>query len=208
MKLYIHDRPIILASSSSSRRMMLEQAGINITIIPAHIDETAVRNSCISARISVTETAELLAETKAKRIAMSHPDDYVIGSDQMLMVKIEGREVWLDKPVDRDQAMEHLMMLSGRSHRLISSAVLFFEGQRIWHHTEQAEITFRPFDEDFVVTYLDQAGPDILQSVGCYHIEGMGAHLCQQVRGDHFVIRGMPLLPLLAFLRARGVIET
>ena len=203
--LYQFDRPLILASASPARYEMLVSAGAPVTVKPARIDEEALKKSCRAARLNLIETAELLAETKGKRIAQQYPDDYILAADQMLGLNLDGVEHWLDKPETPEKALEQLLMMAGQTHRLVSAAVLFYQGTRLWHAVQQAEITFRAFDRDFALAYLAAGGPDILQSVGCYHLEGLGSHLIRQWRGDAFVVRGLPLLPLLGFLRQRGL---
>ncbi|MDP1838561.1 MAG: Maf family protein, partial [Reyranella sp.] len=113
--------------------------------------------------------------------------------------------VWFDKPVDRAHAQAHLRALSGRTHRLATAAVVFRNGQRVWHHVEHARLTMRPLDDAFIARYLDAAGADAFASVGAYQLEGLGAHLFSHVDGDYFTILGLPLLPLLSFLAGHGI---
>jgi septum formation protein len=119
---------------------------------------------------------------------------------------LECNGVWFDKPADRDHAAAHLAALSGRTHRLISSAVCVRDGARIWHHTAVATLTMRPLSRSFIDRYLEAAGPAVLRSVGAYQLEGLGAQLFSRIEGDYFTVLGLPLLPILAFLRDNQVI--
>ncbi|HNB28112.1 MAG TPA: nucleoside triphosphate pyrophosphatase, partial [Alphaproteobacteria bacterium] len=152
---------------------------------------------------AVDRAAEVLAEMKAKRVATRFPGRLVLGCDQML--ECEG--VWLDKARNRDHAREQLQMLRGRPHHLVTSAVLVRDEQRLWHHTERAELRFRDFSDHFLEEYLDAAGDAILSSVGAYQLEGLGAQLFERVEGDFFTILGLPLLPVLAILREHGLLR-
>jgi septum formation protein len=141
---------------------------------------------------------------KAHRVAGRHGGALVLGADQML----ECNGDWFDKPVDRAAAAETLRRLSGRTHRLIACAVIVKDGGRIWHQIDSADLTVRPLGEDFIAAYLDAIGDDAFKSVGAYQIEGPGAQLFTRVRGDYFTVLGLPLLPLLGFLREHGVVRT
>ncbi len=195
-------QPVILASASRTRRLMLEQAGLEIVPEPARVDEEEVKLSLKAAGMKPEEVAEALAELKAARVAARYPGVHVIGADQML----ECGGDWFDKPSDRAAAAAQLRRLSGRTHRLISAAVVFHNGVRIWHGTDHATLTMRPLTEDFIERYLDALGDAALESVGGYQLEGLGAQLFTKVTGDFFTILGLPLLPLLGFLRGRGVV--
>jgi septum formation protein len=205
--LYLYHKPLILASASSARHDMLMHAGLKIIVKPARIDEETLKKACRNSRFGLHETTELLAETKGKRVAQQFENDYVLGADQMLSVKIDGHDHWLDKPEKPEKALEQLMLLAGKTHHLVSAAVMFYQGERLWHTVQQADITFRAFSREFAVDYLAAVGQSVLSSVGCYHIEGMGSQLIRQWRGDSFVVRGLPLIELLGFLRQRGLIK-
>jgi septum formation protein len=126
----------------------------------------------------------------------------VLGSDQML--ECDGR--WLDRPETRDEAREQLRLLRGKSHSLITSAVLMRNETRIWHVTDRAEMRMRAFSDEFLEHYLGQAGEDVLRSVGAYQLEGLGAQLFERVGGDFFTVLGLPLLPVLGILREHGML--
>jgi septum formation protein len=195
--------PLILASGSATRAKMLRGAGVAIeTAVPA-IDEAELKASLRQEGAPASRVAETLAELKAQRVSPRFPGRLVLGSDQML----ECDSVWLDKPATHAAAREQLKMLRGRSHSLITSAVLVRNGERIWHATDRAELRMRAFTDDFLERYLDQAGEDVLHSVGAYQIEGLGAQLFERVAGDFFTILGLPLLPVLAILREHGIVN-
>lgn len=194
--------PLILASGSAARRAMLDRAGVTVETDPAAIDEAMVKQALQADGAGPGDVAETLAEMKAMRIARKHPGRYVLGADQMLVCGPE----WFDKPADRAQAAAQLKALRGKTHRLISSAVMVRDGTRLWHHTETADLTMRPFSDAFLDGYLDRVGDAVLGSVGAYHIEGVGAQLFSRVHGDLFTILGLPLLPLLDYLRDVGVL--
>ncbi|WP_372399013.1 nucleoside triphosphate pyrophosphatase [Azospirillum sp. HJ39] len=180
---------------------MLEQAGLNAVLDKPLVDEEEVKEAGRVEGVSADIVAEALAELKAQRIARRHPGALVIGADQML--ECEGR--WFDKPAGRDAARDQLLALRGRTHRLVSCAVVVRDGERMWHKTDSARLTMRNFSEAFLDDYLDRAGEGVLHSVGAYQLEGLGAQLFHRVEGDFFTILGLPLLPLLGFLRVHGV---
>jgi septum formation protein len=180
---------------------LLSAAGLQFEAIPAHIDEDAVKAAMRSERASAVDCAETLAELKAVKVSQLHPDALVIGADQML----ECENVWFDKPASMAAARDQLMSLSGKSHFLPTVAVVAAGGTRIWHHATTPRLTMRAFDGAFVTTYLERAGEQVLQSVGAYQLEGFGVNLFQAVEGDFFTILGLPLLPLLTFLRGHKV---
>nr|WP_247883190.1 Maf family protein [Azospirillum brasilense] len=181
---------------------MLERAGVRITLAPAAVDEEEIKLAARAEGAPVEDVAEALAELKAQRVTRKHPGALVIGADQML--ECEG--CWFDKPADRDAARAQLQELRGKTHRLVSCAVVIRDGERLWHHVDRARLTMRPFSDAFLESYLNAAGDDVLGSVGAYHLEGLGAQLFHRVDGDFFTILGLPLLPLLGFLRVHGVI--
>jgi septum formation protein len=196
--------PIVLASASKVRRALLEAAGLAIIVDPAAVDEAAVKDSYAGEGAPPGEIAEALAELKAMRISPRHPGLIVLGADQIL--ECEGQR--FDKPEGIEGARAQLQALSGRRHRLISSLVALRDGERLWHHTGEAVLTMRKFSEGFLETYLAAAGPAVLDSVGGYQLEGLGAQLFTRIEGDYFTILGLPLLALLDFLRLQGELPT
>ncbi len=194
---------VILASASSARADMLSRAGIDCIIDPAHVDEDEIKRGIRASGATALELAETLAELKARKISSRHGGALVIGADQVL--DCQGR--WFDKPDGRDQTRAQLLELRGKPHDLISCVCVLRDGQRLWHHVGRARLTMRPFTEEFLDDYLDRAGDAVLYSVGAYQLEGLGAQLFSRIDGDYFTILGLPLLPLLDFLRNHGVVR-
>jgi septum formation protein len=191
---------LILASGSPFRRKMLEAAGLHFEVVPPDVDEAALKRE-LAGRGGAAIAAEL-AVAKALAISRTRPEALVIGADQVLDV---GGEL-LDKPGDMSAARAQLMRLRGRTHRLLTAVALARGGQAVWRHAEIATLTMRAFSEEFLDAYLAKAGVGLCRIVGAYEIEGLGIQLLERVEGDHFTIVGLPLLPLLAELRARGVV--
>ena len=191
---------IVLASGSKARRAILEAAGVAVVVDLAAIDERAVKASLASEGVPPGEVAVHLAQIKAERISARHPGLIVIGADQLM--ECEGR--CFDKPVDAGEARGQLMQLRGKPHHLHTSLVALRDGQRLWHHTSQAVLTMRDFSNMFLDQYLGGIGSSALESVGAYQLEGHGAQLFSRIEGDYFAILGLPLLPLLEFLRLQG----
>ena len=194
--------PLILASASRSRARMLEAAGVAFTSDAPHVDEGAVKGEMKRKGATVMQCAEALARLKAKTISDKRPGALVIGADQML--DCDG--AWFDKPADMAGARSHLQRLGGKSHYLPTAAVVMRDGAVVWAETGAPRLTMRPLSEAFITAYLARVGTNALSSVGAYQLEGPGAQLFTEVDGDFFTILGMPLLPLLAFLRTQGIL--
>lgn len=190
---------LILASQSQSRRSMLEAAGVRFEAMPARIDEEAVTAGLRG--LPVRDVACRLAELKALKLANRHPGRLVLGSDSML--ELEPGE-WLEKPGTRDGLKAQLLALRGRTHRLVSAAAIVRDGQVLWRHVEVATLAVREFSTEWLEQYLALAGDAVLESVGGYHLEGLGVQLFTRVDGDQFVVRGLPLLAVLGWLREAG----
>jgi septum formation protein len=194
---------LILASGSAARAAMLRAVGLDFTMRPAPVDEVDVRDSLRAEGVQLADAATALAELKAQHVAARVAGDaLVIGADQI----IEQDGVWFDKPADRQGAALRLRALRGKRHVLASAAVVFRGGSRIWHHVGITEVTLRPFSEAALEAYLDAMGDRALHSAGGYELEGLGGQLIAAVRGDHFTVLGLPLLPLLQCLRDQGVL--
>jgi septum formation protein len=197
---------IILASASSTRRMMLERAGIRFDMIPAQIDERTLQAE-LSAGGEILEPPDLakrLAEAKALDVSARHPGAFVIGSDQVL--DLNG--TLLNKPGDLDGARSSLISLRGQTHRLHSGVAMAMDGALFWHCVDTARLTMRAFTDEFLDAYLAAEGRDILGSVGAYRLEGLGLQLFERVEGDYFTVLGMPLLLVLNALRDHAAISS
>ena len=192
---------VVLASASRSRLELLRRAGLHLRAEPARVDESEVKASLRAEQADAAAAAETLAEFKANKVSLRAPGALVIGADQIL--DCEGR--WFDKPPDRTAAVAHLRALGGKTHTLATAVCVVRDGARIWHHREAPRLTMRPLDGVFIESYLDAAGPGVLETVGAYRLEDLGAQLFTEVSGDYFTILGLPLLPLLGFLREHGV---
>jgi septum formation protein len=196
--------PLVLASSSATRAALLRAAGLPFTVQPAAVDEAALKESAQAEDMPPAEAAVLLADAKAARVARrllrEEPEALVIGADSLLVC--EGR--WFDKPEGLDGARAQLRALRGRTHELISAVVCWRHGARIWHHAATCRLSMRDFSDAFLDAYLAAEGEDITHSVGAYRLEGLGMHLFRAVEGEHAAILGLPMLPLLDFLRQHG----
>ena len=200
---------LVLASSSATRRTLLTRAGLSFEALPAAVDEAALKEACQAEAIPAEDAAIILAEAKAERIARRVPDALVIGGDQLLVCKMEdGTERWFDKPVDMQAARAQLQALRGKTHRLVTATVAWRNGARIWQDVTIPRLTMRSFSDTFLDAYLAAEGEALLGSVGAYRLEAMGVHLFSRVEGEHSAILGLPLIPLLGFLRQHGVIDT
>ncbi|MCO6415282.1 Maf family protein [Siccirubricoccus sp. KC 17139] len=196
------DPPLILASQSSARRAVLAAAGLAFAAEAASVDEAAIKEGCRAEGIPAEDAAMLLAEAKAERIARRRPEALVLGADQMLVCETR----WFDKPADMAAARAQLLALRGKPHVLVTAVVAWRGGQRVWQHLARPRLTMREFSEAFLDTYLAAEGEAVLGSVGAYRLEGLGPHLFRAVEGEHAAILGLPLLPLLGFLRQHGVL--
>ena len=196
---------LVLASQSAGRRAMLEAAGVPHEAMAAGADEETAKESLRAGGISPRDLADALAELKALRLSQRIPGALVLGCDQVLALD-DG--TMLDKPVDRDAAAAQLALLSGRTHSLFSAAVIAENGRAVWRFVDRAKLTMRPLRPMFIEAYLDAEYAHAAGCVGCYRIEGRGAQLFSRIEGSQFTIIGMPLLPLLDYLRTRGIIET
>jgi septum formation protein len=195
---------LILASASVARKAMLEGAGLTFDVIPADLDETAVRNSATeeNPRTEPASVATLLAAEKAKHVSRLQPNALVIGSDQVLAL---GDKLFA-KAGSMDEARDILRALRGCTHTLVSAVALARDGEVYWRTSDSAQLTMRNFSDVFLESYLDRIGEQALRGVGCYELEGPGAQLFDRVEGDWFTILGLPLLPLLERLRQEAVI--
>lgn len=194
----------VLASASSSRARILDGARVPFLAVPADIDESALKATLLKQNKTVQEVAKALAAAKAIHISRLRPGDLVLGADQVL--EFDG--ALLSKCADLAAARNLLQRLRGRQHRLISALALAEAGKIVWAHSESAALKMRTFSDTFLDEYLSVEGSAVLDGVGCYRLETMGAQLFEHVEGDYFSILGLPLQPLLAELRLKGVIAS
>jgi septum formation protein len=195
MTIWRGQHPLILASQSRARKMLLANAGIAFDAVPADIDERSVQNN--SGLSAPGEIASLLAREKACFVSSKNPGRYIIGADQTLAL---GNRLF-SKPAGRAQAADQLRLLSGHTHELHSAVAVAHDGRVLFSDVSIARLTMRALSGAEIRAYLDEAGEAVTSSVGAYQLEGLGVHLFDRFEGDHFTILGLPLVPLLAFLR-------
>ena len=204
MSLWRGDTPLILASQSRARQMLLANAGIAFEAAPARIDERAIQQAIEhdmgSAAPSVV--AARLAREKALAVSARKPGRYVIGADQTLALGVR----LFNKPDGRAQAHSQLQALAGQRHELHSAIAVVRDDTILFEHVAIAGLSMRPLRDTEIAAYLDEAGDAVTSSVGAYQLEGLGVHLFDRIEGDHFTILGLPLLPLLGFLRGEGLL--
>jgi septum formation protein len=201
MPLWLDRLPLVLASKSDVRGKILAAAGLRFEIRPAQIDERAVEAK--AGHPDAAATARLLARAKALAVAATRPGHLVLGADQTL-ARGNSR---LGKPTDRAAAAEQLRGLRGRTHELHSALALVRDDKILFDCVDSARLTMRAVSDRFLDDYLDMAGDTVLASVGAYQLEGIGIHLFERVEGDYFTILGLPLLPLLAYLRDNKFVD-
>ena len=201
MALWLSPQPLVLASRSDVRGKILAASGLRIEIRPSQLDERATEAKAGS--IDAAAVARLLARAKADAVASTLPGRLVVGADQTLA---RGNRRF-SKPVDRASAAEQLRALRGRTHELHSALAVVRDGATLFACVDTAKLTMRNFSDQFLDNYLEMAGAAALSSVGGYQLEGIGIHLFERIEGDYFTILGLPLLPLLVFLRENKFID-
>jgi len=193
---------IILASTSKIRRNILSNAGIELTVIDSELDETAAKNSI--SELPPRDLALELAKLKSQKISRQYPKAVVIGADQVLGFK----DQVFDKPLSRADAEKQLSMLRNATHTLYSAISCAIAGVQVWNHCSEARLTMRNFTREFLSSYLSGNPQNYLSSVGAYKLEETGIQLFEKIEGDYFAILGLPILPLLKFLREREIIQS
>ena len=194
---------IVLASGSEIRARLLRAAGLDIDVRPARVDEAAVKAALLADGAPPRDIADALAELKARKIAgAAGPEAYVIGCDQTLALQ----GALLDKPASPEELLAQLTSLNGQHHSLHAAAVVYHDGQPLWRHVGDVQITFRTASRAYLANYAARNWASVRHSVGGYKLEEEGVNLIQAVRGDYFHVLGLPLIELLSFLRLRGVL--
>lgn len=193
---------MILASTSPTRLAMLRAAGLNPTPIAPRVDEATIRDALVAEGAHPRDIADALAEMKARKVAEKHPTDLVLGCDQVLALD---RQTFA-KPETPDDARAQLRQLRGKTHKLLSALVVYENAEPVWRFVGEARLTMHDLSDTYLNDYVDRNWESVRHSVGGYKIEEEGVRLFSAITGDHFTILGLPLLPLLAYLRNRGMI--
>ena len=199
--LTLPDRQLILASSSATRRKMLDDAGLVYQAINAGVDEDSLKDAARAEGLNTRDAATMLAEMKAVKISNQNPGAYVIGSDQLLDLNGE----WFSKPENTSEAQSHLTKLSGKTHDLVTAAVIYRDGDRIWQDVSVPKISIRTLSEQDINNYIIMMGEKITYTPGVYMIEDLGAQIISKIDGCPYAVLGLPLLEMLAFLRGHGL---
>lgn len=195
--------PIILASGSEIRRQLLARAGVDVEVVPARIDEETITASLLAEGAKPRDVADALAEFKAEKVGRKFSGALVIGSDQVL----ELEQTLLSKPESPEQAREQLSRMSGKTHWLLSAAVIHHEGKPIWRHVGQVRMTMRTLGSAYIEDYVARNWDSIRHAVGAYKLEEEGVRLFHRMDGDYFTVLGLPLLELLSYLTLRGELD-
>lgn len=202
-QLWLGSQPLILASTSATRLKLLQDISIPVEAVGSQVDERAIENTLQKEKTHPAQIALALADEKAREVARRFPTRWIVAADQTLALADEQ----FHKPVSVERAGEQLRAMRGQTHQLHSAFVCYQGQERRFGHIETAQLTMRDFSDDFLAAYLEAAGSRVMQSVGGYQLEGLGIHLFKKVEGDHSTILGLPLLPLIAFLRQAGLVE-
>jgi septum formation protein len=200
MSVWCGQFPLVLASQSRARQALLANAGIVFKAIPADLDERSIQHG--SGLEAPGDIAALLAREKARSVSLNQSGRFVVGADQTLAL---GNRLF-SKPAGRTQAAEQLRALAGRSHELHSAVAVARDGKIMFEAVGIARMTMRPLHEAEIEAYLKEAGDAVTSTVGAYQLEGLGVHLFERIEGDHFTILGLPLMPLLGYLRSERLL--
>jgi len=194
---------LILASGSAIRRQILDGAGLDYEIITRPVDEAAIKEAMLAENARLRDIADALAEAKAMRVSRQEAG-LVIGADQIMVMD----NTLFDKPNSLDDARERLISMRGKKHELIGAVVICENGAPVWRHICKTKLWVRDFSDDFLDWYIETEGEALMKSVGAYRFEGPGSQLFEKVEGDFFAILGLDLLPVLDFLRRRGIVAS
>lgn len=195
--------PLILASKSHARSQILKDAGLDFEIVASNVDEDSLKLAMRAEGASVRDQVMLLAEAKSAKVSERH-QGLVIGADQMMSFKGQA----LDKPASLNEARDRLREMRGEPHTLENGVVICEGGRSVWRYTNSVKLTMRSFSDAFLDEYLERAGDQVLESVGAYQLESLGIQLFSKVEGDYFSVLGLPILPVLDYLRTRGVVPS
>ena len=199
---------IILASGSAIRREILDGAGLDYEVIVRPVDEAAIKDAMLAENSRLRDIVDALAEAKAMRVSRQETG-FVIGADQIMVMKDDnGQDQLFDKPKDMAEVRARLLSMRGKKHELIGAVVICENGAPVWRHMSQTKLWVREFSEAFLEKYIDAEGDALMKSVGAYRFEGPGAQLFEKVEGGFFAILGLDLLPILDYLRGRGVVQS
>lgn len=196
--------PLVLASQSEIRAMLLRNAGLDFEVLPARIDEEAYLRSLIADGANPRDIADALAELKAAKVSSRRPESLIIGCDQVL----DMGSTLMMKPTDQSEARRQLRAMRGRTHKLLSAVVLYHEGKPLWRHVGQVRLTMHDVSDTWLHSYIERNWHSIRDSVGAYKLEEEGVRLFSRIEGDYFTVLGLPLLDLLSYLRLRGTLPT
>ena len=197
---------LILASGSAIRREILDGAGLSYEVIIRPVDEAAIKEAMLAENARLRDIADALAEAKAMRVSRQMPG-LVIGADQIMVMKNDaGQDQLFDKPKDMDEVRARLLSMRGKKHELVGAVVICENGMPVWRHLSRTKLWVREFSEDFLDWYIETEGEALMKSVGAYRFEGPGSQLFEKVDGGFFAILGLDLLPVLDYLRTRGMV--
>ncbi len=182
---------------------MLKQAGVQCDALAPMVDEVSIKQSLLDHSLKARDIADALAEAKAVKLSSKLPQALVIGADQTLECA-DGS--MLNKPEFPADAIVQLTRMAGTTHKLYSAVVVAERGEPVWRFVATSRMTVRPLSNAFIAEYVEAHWDAIRHCVGCYQVEAAGAQLFSQIQGGHFDIMGLPLLPLLSFLRERGML--
>lgn len=194
---------IILASGSQIRQELLRNAGVLFVAQSPRVDEDAVKSALLAEAVAPRDIADALAELKAQKISAKHPEDLVIGCDQVL----EFQGALYSKAETKTDLIDQLSQMRGQTHRLFSAAVIFQHGEPVWRYIGKVELTMRPFSDSYIKEYVEENWDMVKSSVGGYHIETNGVRLFSSIQGDYFSVLGIPLIELLNYLSVKGVLR-